>query len=170
MNNIKNHSWSRIPWMVVVILGVVLELGGCTNDEPTSPSEPFLLTRVHITRNLSPLPSVVLGAGQSVSFRYEVAYTLAPEDTAQKNNIALFSGFFGYDANDIDGNGNFIVDSAKFVTSRDFLPVTNSGIDSVTTTVSIPNNFVALNLITGIINPTTRFFIRGTDIMNWTVR
>jgi hypothetical protein len=166
MNNIKT-TISRVS---VLVLGAVLIQSGCTNDEPTSPSEPFLLTRVHITRNLSPLPSVVLGAGQSVAFRYEVAYTLAPEDTAQKNAIALFSGFFGYDANDVDGNGNFIVDSAKFVTSRDFVPVSNGGIDSVSTTVTIPGNFIALNLITGFINPTTRFFIRGTDVMSWIVR
>ena len=170
MNNSEDRGWLRGAAITVLVLGSVLLPGGCTDDEPTAPSDPFLLTRVHITRNLSPLPSVVLGAGQSVSFRYEVAYTLAPEDTAQKSTIALFSGFFGYDANDIDGNGNFIVDSAKFVTSRDFLPVTNSGIDSVATTVSIPGAFVALNLITGIINPQTRFFIRGTDLMGWTVR
>ncbi len=166
MNNIK----TTISWASVLVLGAVLLQSGCTNDEPTSPSEPFLLTRVHITRNLSPLPSDTLRAGQSVAFRYEVAYTLAPEDAAQKNNIALFSGFFGYDANDVDGSGNFIVDSAKFVTSRDFVPVTNSGIDSVSTTVAIPNNFIVLNLITGIINPQTRFFIRTIDTQDWVVR
>jgi len=99
-----------------------------------------------------------------------VAYTLAPLDTAQKNNIRLYSGFYGYDANDIGGNGNFIVDSAKFILSRDFLISTNAGIDSVSTNVSIPSNFVELNLITGIIDPTTRIFIRGTDTQTWTVQ
>jgi hypothetical protein len=155
----------------MLILAVVFMQSGCKNDEPTAPSEPFLITRAEITRNLSPLPSLVLGKGQVTTFKYQVAYTLAPPDTG--NNSIVFSGFYGFDANDAMPGGGFYSDSAKYVftanTPRDLIPAANSGIDSVTVSFTIPANFVQLTLIAGPIDPTTRIF-KASDTYSWIVQ
>jgi hypothetical protein len=166
-----HHAHQRPAALVAaMMLAVVcLQSPGCTNDEPTAPSQPFLLTRAEITRNLSPLPSLVLGGGQLTTFKYQVAYTLAPPDTG--SNSIVFSGFYGYDANDARPGGGFYPDSAKYVagTPRDFSPAANSGIDSVTVSFTIPSNFVQLTLIAGPIDPATRLF-KTSDTYSWIVQ
>jgi hypothetical protein len=73
-----SKSFIFIPGLLAMLL-----IGGCETDGiPTTPSAPFNLTRLSITRNVTPATNTVLAKNQSVTFNVEVAYTVgAPEDS-----------------------------------------------------------------------------------------
>ncbi len=83
---------------------MVMLMWGCETDGiPTTPSAPFNLTRLSITRNITPATNTVLAKNQSVTFNVEVAYTVgAPEDS----NLTALALTLDFDM--VDENGNFV--------------------------------------------------------------
>ena len=94
-----SKSFIFIPGLLAMLL-----IGGCETDGiPTTPSAPFNLTRLSITRNVTPATNTMLAKNQSVTFNIEVAYAVgAPEDS----NLASLTVSLDFDM--VDENGNFV--------------------------------------------------------------
>jgi len=97
-------SLLSIRYIFIPVVLMILLMGGCETDGiPTTPSAPFNLTRLSITRNVTPATNTVLAKNQSITFNVEVAYTVgAPEDS----NLTALSVTLDFDM--VDENGNFI--------------------------------------------------------------
>ncbi|MEW6511255.1 MAG: hypothetical protein AB1428_09880 [Bacteroidota bacterium] len=87
-----------IPLTLAPLIGLALLIGSCTEDEiPSTPSPPFLFTGLRIARSITPVPGTPLSVGQH-TVRFEVDYTLAPEEDRQKSTFAVFADVFSRDA------------------------------------------------------------------------
>jgi hypothetical protein len=83
-----------------VIAGAALAAGSCSKDDiPTTPQSPFLFTGVEVSKFVSPSATKLLVRGTSYVARFDVAYTLAPADDAQRSNLQVLAVVNSHNAN-----------------------------------------------------------------------
>lgn len=73
---------------ITIILGVLLS--SCKEDDiPATIAGPFLLTNLVIGKTVSPPTDSTLAIGDSVTFNFQVGYTLAPGGVAPTDSLGI---------------------------------------------------------------------------------
>jgi hypothetical protein len=155
-----------------VLLGVLAFVLACSETEiPNTPEEPFLLSLINISSDLTPRPFTTLSVGQSLTFSFKVSYTLAPQEASNRGNLRLDVGFLG-----IDSNGNSFSVVNPFAVEQ-FSLTANKGSFPVSATIVIPAtnpntqlNAVTLDLVAIFFDTSTNTFSNIRDDITWTIQ
>lgn len=148
-----------------ILLGVGMLVASCTKDDiPTTPSSPFLFTSVDVGKTTTPVPTTVMRPGQTYTVRFQVNYTLAPQDEVTRSRLAVFADIFSRDVN------NAVTVLRATPTTRPALAAAGGVVaDSLSITVPLNARVVRLEAYLDTI-PAAGFVLRIDTTQSWPVQ
>ena len=133
-----------------------------TTDIPSTPGEPFALTRVWIMNDTQPVSGSALTAGVNTNFNVRIAFTLAESEEAIRGNLRIFVDFQRMDA------GGNIVDLGVFPDDAISLNA-NSGVLQSSNTIGIPLGTREVAVVASLQNVANNTLLL-TDVRIWPVQ
>ncbi|MCI0699302.1 hypothetical protein L0337_45780 [candidate division KSB1 bacterium] len=126
----------RLLGSAVWFCASIVVLGCSETDIPNTPEAPFLFTDVEFAQSTSPQLGTTLSRGSTINFNVGIAYTLAPEDDRDRQNITVAVLFQSISATDtVD-----LAFSQKPVSAA-------SGLVTESQQITLPNDAVTLSVI-----------------------
>lgn len=149
---------------ILVLCLLAVSLSCSETDIPQTAAQPFNLSRIRVSNDITPEIGTTLRKGTSFSFSFDLIYTVSEEALSIDENVFVFIDFEGFDADDNFTNIQPFPDLQFAVEElSEKIPI------SLPVTIPGDNPLVEAELFVALIDSNSRRLVGARHIIRWPV-